>query len=74
MYPHISFDEIDPIAPDAFAKLKQYYHTQLDSLSFVLDQVTELIESEIPPQDESNIAIALGMLNLLGRRVETLMD
>lgn len=73
MYPYISLDEIDPTAPDAFDKLNAFYHVQLDSLSFVLDQASELIESETNLNDDSNIKIGLGMLNTLGKRVEHLL-
>lgn len=74
MYPTISFDDINPSSPDAFNQLNQYYQVQIDSLSFVLDQACELIESELRPTDESNTAIALGMMNTMGRRMESLIE
>lgn len=73
MYPNISLDDINYSSPKAIQELHEYYHVQIDSLSFVLDQACELIESETPRNIDSNVAIALKMLESAGKRMEGLM-
>lgn len=74
MYPYISLDDIDPTDPKALQKLHQYYQVQIDSLSFVLDQASELIESETLRDDDSNISIALNMLDSIAKRMDVLIS
>lgn len=73
MYPVKSLGQIDPKSIDAFEQLKSYYQAELGSAAFVMTQACELLESDIRPNDETNSAIALGMLNTLGKRMETLL-
>lgn len=73
MYPYTSLDDINPSSPNAFDQLHQYYQVQIDSLSFVLDQASELIESEVRANDESNIAIGLKMIEVASKRMESLL-
>lgn len=73
-YDNRQLEDLNPQSPSYAIDVIDFYRNKLESIQYVLDQASELIESNVDlnAHTHSNAAMGLKLLDMLGQQVQEL--